>query len=322
MKQKILKILKENKDNLISGTTLSKNLNITRSYVSKLISNLIVEGYDIKKIDRLGYIYKNDLKVLDKDYIYNNIKNKKEVIVLEKIDSTNNFAKKFAKETFLKEAVIVANTQTEGRGRLGRSFVSNEASGIYMSYMLKPNFSLDFAKKITCLAASAVSSAIDEEANVSSQIKWVNDIYINGKKVSGILTEGSTLLEESKLEYVVIGIGINTYDQVFTDEIKKIATTLENEAQMIVSRSKLIVNIINRIDNYLANIGNDVYMKEYINRSFVIGKKVTLQKYDKIFEVEVIDINQEGELVVKHLDGRFETISSGEITRMKINSEN
>lgn len=321
MRQDIINLLKENKEKLITGSFIAKKINVTRSYVNKVISTLINEGYDIKSISRSGYIYNNDIRVLDKDQILEKLNNKHSILILDEVDSTSNFAKKLAKDEKIDNTIIIANSQTAGRGRLGRSFVSNKSSGIYMSILLKPSFSLEYAKKMTCLASVAVSNAIDKLTGLESKIKWVNDIYINGKKVSGILTEASTLIEEGKLEYVVIGIGINTYAQLFSGELDKIATTLENEAQMIVSRCDLIASVLNNIDYYLEHITENTFMDEYIAKSFVIGKRVELTRYDKKTLVEVIGISQVGELIVKTDDGNVLNISSGEITRMRVNCE-
>lgn len=321
MKQSIINLLKENKEKLITGSFIAKKMNVTRSYINKIISMLITEGYDIKSVNRSGYIYYSDIRVLNKEKILSQLDNKHNIVLLEEVDSTNNYAKKMAKDEAIDDAIIIANSQTFGRGRLGRSFESNKSSGIYMSILLKPTFSLEYAKKITCLASVAVSKAIDKLTGLSSKIKWVNDIYINNKKVSGILTEASTLVEEGKLEYVVIGIGINTYTQVFSDELIKIATTLENEAQMVISRCDLIVNVINYIDYYLSHIEENIFMDEYIEKSFVIGNTVELTKYDKKYLVEVVGISKDGELIIKKEDGTKEYVSSGEITRLKVNYE-
>ena len=261
---------------MISGEEIAKEEKITRSYVSKVIAKLIEKGYDIKRVNRMGYIYQNDMKVLDEEYIKSHLTNQRNVQVLDSVDSTNNYLKKMKKNEKMEEMVVIADAQTAGRGRLGRSFMSNQASGIYMSILLKPTFSLEYAKKLTCLAAAATSLAIDQMAGTKTTIKWVNDIYLNSKKICGILTEGSTSIEQGSLEYVIIGIGINMYHQEFSEDIRRIATTIEDETNQIISRNELIIAIINQIDAYLKNIDDHTYMHEYIKKSFVIGKKVEL----------------------------------------------
>lgn len=314
----------KNKDNdsskIISGASLAKNLHISRSYVSKVIAKLIEKGYEIKKVDRMGYIYQSDIKVLDEKYIKTHIIKQKNVQILDSVDSTNNYLKKIQKNEKLEEMIVIADAQTAGRGRLGRTFISNYAKGIYMSILFKPTFSLAYAKKITCLVAAATSLAIDQIAGVKTQIKWVNDIYLNSKKICGILTEAATSIEQDSLEYVIIGIGINMYYQNFDEKLQNIATSIEEQTNKIISRNELIVQIINQIDAYLDHIDDDIYMDEYIKKSFVIGKTVELYKNNQTFIAKVININKEGELEV-FIDGRKQKISTGEITRMSVRYE-
>lgn len=318
MKNNIIKILIENQNKLITGSYIAKELNITRSYVNKVILSLIDEGYDIENISRSGYIYKSNMKILDKEYIQNSIK--KEVIIFEKIDSTNNYLKKIAKEKSTNNVLVIANSQTNGRGRLGRSFISDKNSGIYMSLLVRPNISINDAKKITCLTAVSINNAINELTNLNSKIKWVNDIYINNKKVCGILTEAQTSIEEGTIDYIIIGIGINVYKREFDESIKNIATSIEDEGS-IISRNDLIIKIVNNIDNYINNFADEIYMKEYQNSSCIINKEVELNIRGNIFKANVLRINDEGELVVRTLDNEELTVYSGEITRLVLNDK-
>lgn len=318
MKNSIINILKENKNQLITGSYIAKELNITRSYVNKVILALIDEGYEIENISRSGYIYKSNIKILDKEYIENNIS--KKVEIFDEIDSTNNYLKKLAKDKFQNNILVIANYQTNGRGRLGRTFISDKSSGIYMSLLVRPNISINDAKKITCLTAVAINNAINELTNLNSKIKWVNDIYINNKKVCGILTEAQTSIEEGTIDYVIIGIGINVYKREFDDSIKNIATSLEHEG-VIISRNDLIIKIVNNIDTYLNDFTNDIYMKEYQNSSCIVGKEVELNIRGDIFKATVLKINDEGELVVRTHDNKEFTVYSGEITRLVLNDK-
>ena len=306
-KLKASKKLGELEGKIISGEEIAKEEQITRSYVSKVIAKLIDKGYDIKRVNRMGYIYQSDIKVLDEEYIKSHLTNQRNVQVLDSVDSTNTYLKKMKRNEKMEEMVVIANAQTAGRGRLGRSFTSNNASGIYMSILLEPTFSLEQAKKLTCLAAVATSSAIDQLANVETKIKWVNDIYLNSKKISGILTEAATSIEQGSLEYAIIGIGINMYHQEFNEDIRKIATSIEDETNQIISRNDLIIAIINQID-------------KYIKKSFIIGKYVELYKNNQLFKAKVLSITKNGELQVI-INNEVQIVSSGEITRMVITNE-
>ena len=318
MKNSIISILKENQNKLITGSYIAKKLNITRSYVNKVILSLIDEGYDIENISRSGYIYKSNFKILDKKYIENNIS--KKVVIFDEIDSTNNYLKNLAKDKSQNNILVVANYQTNGRGRLGRTFISDKSNGIYMSLLVRPNISINDAKKITCLTAVSINNAINELTGLNSKIKWVNDIYINNKKVCGILTEAQTSIEEGIIDYVVIGIGINVYKREFDESIRNIATSLEDEGA-IISRNDLIIKIVNNIDNYLNDFTNDIYMKEYQNSSCIVGKEVELNIRGDKFKATVLKINDEGELVVRTLDNEELTVYSGEITRLVLNDK-
>lgn len=318
--KQILSILKENSNQLLSGERIAKHTNITRSYVSKVIQGLIAIGYDIERVNRLGYIYYNDEKVLDKVKISSQLIYPKEVLILDEVDSTNTFLKNIAKTTDVEELIVVANKQTGGRGRIGRSYVSNPTSGIYFSLLYRPNIAIEYAKKLTCLAGVAVVRAIQKLTELDAKIKWVNDVYIHDKKVCGILTEASTSIEENTFEYAIIGIGVNCYQQEFSKEVASIATTIEDEAKCIVSRNDLIAEIVNQIDIELVQIETSHFMEEYKEYSFVIGKEVELQKMKESHHVKVIDITRDGELVVEE-KGEIYTVSSGEITRMVIQSE-
>lgn len=318
--KQILSILKKYPHQVVSGEMIAQTAHITRSYVSKVIQGLMARGYEIESINRIGYIYHSDQKVLDERKIAVQLKYPKEVVILDEVDSTNTFLKHLAKTTNVKELVVVANQQTGGRGRIGRTYVSNPTSGIYFSVLYRPQIAIEYAKKLTCLAGVAVVRAIQKLTGLEAKIKWVNDVYIHGKKVCGILTEASTSIEENTFEYAIIGIGVNCYQQNFSKEVASIATTIEDEAKCIVSRNDLIAEIINQIDKELVQIEDSHFMEEYKAYSFVIGKEVELQKANVSHFVKVIDITKEGELVVEE-EGKVYTISSGEITRMVIQSE-
>ncbi|MCM1261040.1 MAG: biotin--[acetyl-CoA-carboxylase] ligase [Prevotella sp.] len=316
----ILAILKQYPNQLLSGSRIAQYANVTRSYVSKVIQSLMIKGYDIESVNRVGYIYHGDQRVLSETKISSQLHFPKEVMILEEVDSTNTFLKRLAKTSNIEELVVVANQQTGGRGRIGRTYVSNPTSGIYFSILYRPKIAIEYAKKLTCLAGVAVVRAIQKLTGLEAKIKWVNDVYLHGKKVCGILTEASTSVEENTFEYAIIGIGVNCYQQNFSKEVAAIATTIEDEANCIVSRNDLIAEIINQIDTELIQIENSHFMEEYRTYSFVIGKEVELQKMDESHTVKVIDITKDGELVVEE-KGKIYTISSGEITRMVVQSE-
>ena len=185
-----------------------------------------------------------------------------DIYVEEVVDSTNTFMKQRAEEGAKEGTVLIALEQTAGRGRLGRSFLSPKGSGIYMSILFKPNKSADKSLILTSAAALSVCKAIREIAGLDANIKWVNDILLDEKKVCGILAEGK-IASEAKMEYVVLGIGINikTPEGGFTDEIKDIATSLENSTTKDLA-VKLVAKILDNLYFYYEDMDlNEEYIQ-------------------------------------------------------------
>ena len=230
------------------------------------------------------------------------------IVFYDTTDSTNTRAKEYAKQSTERENLIfVANHQTNGRGRLGRSFVSNEGAGIYLSILTYPDESGADATAVTARAAVALARAIDSLAGTKTQIKWVNDIVLGGKKLAGILTE-SEMLENGKIGYLVVGMGINVYKNAISEEISDIATSIESEVGSAPDRSRLVAKIISEFFRE----SND-YLDEYRARSLVIGKKVTVIKPTEQYEATVVGINDDFSLQIQR-DGKEERLFTGEIS--------
>ncbi len=228
------------------------------------------------------------------------------------IDSTN----KYIKENINKNGtVVIANEQIQGVGRNGRSFLS-PAEGVYFSFLVTPN--LDFAdvQNITICVAVAVTNALKNIFGIDFDIKWVNDIYFNGKKLCGILSEITISKESKKIDKVIIGIGINTGE--VPKEISDIATSLCDITDKKISRNKIIAEILNQFENiYINNIlKGDIIdiISTYKSRLFIIDKKVTVIGREENFTCVVKDINNNGELIVLKDDGTELSLNSGEIS--------
>ena len=231
------------------------------------------------------------------------------IIYYDLIDSTNTRAKEYAKEmTENRDTVVfIADSQSAGRGRMGRSFVSNKGSGIYISILSYPKSSGIDAVSTTAKAAVALAEAVESVCECDIKIKWVNDLYLGGKKLAGILTEGE-IGKDGKIAYQVVGMGINVYKSAISDEISAIATSLEGETNSPPDRSILAARIIKE---FLCDEKN--YYKEYKSRSFVIGKKVTVIKQSESYEAEVLDINPDFSLEIDRC-GKKERLFTGEIS--------
>ena len=231
------------------------------------------------------------------------------IIYYEQTDSTNTRAKEFAESNpeNREPIIFIANSQTAGRGRLGRSFVSNSGAGIYISILTYPNERGADATAITARAAVALAKAVESLCKCEIKIKWVNDLFLGGKKLAGILTEGK-MEKDGKIAYQVVGMGINVYKKAISDEINGIATSIEGETNCAPDRSKLAATIIKE---FLTD-GEDYYA-EYKARSFIIGKKVTVIKLTEQYEAKVIDINEDFSLTIER-DGESEKLFTGEIS--------
>lgn len=231
------------------------------------------------------------------------------IVFYDLTDSTNTRAREYAKANPQeKETVVfIANGQTAGRGRLGRSFVSEEGAGIYLTLLTYPDSSGVDATAATTRAAICLARAIESVCDCDIKIKWVNDLYLGGKKLAGILTEGE-MGENGKIAYQIIGMGINVYKTAISDGISAIATSLEAQCNCVPDRSVLAARIIAQ----LLSFHGDCY-SEYKSRSFIIGKKVTVIKLAESYEAEVVDINPDFSLTVEH-KGMTERLFTGEIS--------
>lgn len=233
--------------------------------------------------------------------------NPPEIVFYEKTDSTNTRAKEYAEATDSRETVVfIANSQTAGRGRCGRSFVSKEGAGIYISILTYPTEDGFDATKTTAEAAVAIARAVEALCDCDVKIKWVNDLFLGGKKLAGILTEGK-VTENGKIAHSVVGMGINIYKNAISDDISTIATSIESEINYAPDRSSLAAMIIKEFLNR-----GDCY-DEYKARSVVIGREVTVVKLNESYSARVIDINPDYSLLIDR-EGAEERLFTGEIS--------
>lgn len=236
--------------------------------------------------------------------------------ILSEIDSTNRYLKALAASGAPEGAVVIANKQSAGRGRLGRSFFSPEEKGIYMSILLRPEIALERAVLITSMAAVAVARAVENVSNLPAQIKWVNDIFLNRKKVCGILTEAGINAETGSLEYAVLGIGVNVGTMEFPDELKEIATSVSNECGFLVEKDVLADEILKELELWYPTLWDGGFLKESKERSLLLGKEIRVLDAlagDGFYEARAVDLDELGHLIIER-DGRREVLNSGEVS--------
>lgn len=322
VKDDVLAILMDNKGKHLSGEELARQLNVSRNAVWKAVKALGKEGYMISGVNNKGYCMTADSDILSKDiickYIDKDIVDKIDIEVYKVIDSTNTHLKNMALQGANEWKVIVAEEQTNGKGRMNRSFYSPSGTGIYMSILLRPDANSKEALFLTTMTAVAVADAIEKVMGINTGIKWVNDIYCNGKKVCGILTEASMDLESGKLDYAVIGIGINVKapKEGFPEELKNIASSLDNENKSYIEdlRCKIVASVINNISANYKNFEQHDFVKKYREKSILIGKEVYILGDENKEMLKVEDVDDNAYLVVRHKDGRIDKLFSGEVS--------
>ncbi len=245
-------------------------------------------------------------------YINKHLTCNAEIIAYDTVSSTNTVAKELAQNGAEEFTTIIANSQTKGKGRLGRSFISNSENGLYMSVILKPNLIPERCVDITAFSAVAVLEAIDETSETNPSIKWINDIYINEKKVCGILAEAS--FDNSKLNHVIVGIGVNILppENGFHESIKDIATSIYESNAPQNYKELLCAKIIDKLIFHYKDMKSKSYMKKYKEKSNIIGKSVDVYRGNEVIKGTAIDINENAELVVKTENGEICVFNSGE----------
>ncbi|NBH27282.1 biotin--[acetyl-CoA-carboxylase] ligase [Lachnospiraceae bacterium] len=332
VKDQVLLLLENQREVFFSGQDIAQQLSVTRASVWKAVKALQKEGYAIEAVNNKGYILKMAPDVLSGVYIEEHLKKAGimlEVQVEKMVDSTNNVLKQYAAEGKRQDMVLLAEKQSAGRGRRGRSFYSPEGTGLYMSLLLHPKAGPEEGAMLTTLTAAAAAKAVEKISEEPVQIKWVNDVWMRGRKISGILTEGSSSLEDGKLEYVVVGIGINLYEPSggFPEDIKDVAgAVFTSDIRKENLRNRLAVEFLVSFMDYYQAFPARNYLEEYRKRSFVIGKRVHIMppSHGERRAAQASGENREYGLVlgiddachlkVRYDDGTIEFLSSGEIS--------
>ena len=239
--------------------------------------------------------------------IQKNLKYKHNIEIFNSIDSTNKYLKSKINEKNY-GTIVISNEQTNGYGKSNREFLSNKDIGIYMSILINPNCLIEESLKITILTSVAILSAIKSICNLDVKLKWVNDIILKDLKVGGILCESQINLNTNIIDNMIVGIGINVKEFEFPPSLKNIATSIENNTNIKVSRNALISEIINFFDLYFIKKAN--YIDLYKENSYVLGKDITVIQNDKQFYAKALDIDDNGALIVQEQEKIIKLISS------------
>lgn len=323
VKNEVLNMLEQNKGCYFSGAALADELHVSRNAVWKAVNSLKNSGYKIDAVTNKGYCLLPDSDILSAQSIckyLNPALGKLDIQVYQSLSSTNTVLKELAAEGAPEGTVLVAETQTAGKGRLGRSFHSPSDTGIYFSILLRPSMPANESLFLTTAAAVAVCQGIEAVSCCKADIKWVNDVYIQDKKVCGILTEGSFNAETGKLDYAVVGIGINVCPPKsgFPEELKDIAgSVFTREEDSVNSRSRLIAEVLNNFIDHYTHFSERKFFSEYKSRSFLLGRRIYIVEGDTLTPATALNLDDECHLIVKFDDGTIKQLSSGEV-RIKI----
>ena len=313
----IIEMLSNSGEEFISGESISKELGISRAAVWKHINYLKENGYEIEAINKKGYrIVDVNSDVIIPEQITANLDTKfvgQNIRYFHELDSTNNYAKeKF--EELEDGSLVISESQTAGKGRLGKNWQSNPGEGIWMSTVLKPDIPVYKAPFLTLVAGAAILNAF-RNLGVDAKIKWPNDIVLNGKKICGILTE--MVAEVEKVGCVVIGMGINVNTMLFPGELSEKATSLKKEG-LDLKRVDIIKEIMHEFEKlyipYIEYGSKEEIISVCRKYSVLIGKDVYIINKSHREKVYCMDISDDGNLIVKHDDGEIEEVISGEVS--------
>lgn len=316
LKENILNLLSSNCGEFISGESIAKKYNVSRNAVWKAVNSLRKKGYFINAVQNKGYILEYN-EVFACEEISKYLNAPLSIEFASTVTSTNDVIMELGKNNEKEGKVIVSNQQTAGRGRKGRQFYSPKDTGVYFSILLRPNIHFSKALFITTAAAVAVCRAFEELYNIKTEIKWVNDVYFNNKKICGILTEAHIDMESMIIDYAALGIGINVFTpaESFPEDISNIAgAAFNNEISNDTIRNKLTAKVLDIFWEHYKELESVLFLKDYIDRNLVTGKYVYIEQNGRREKAFVKAINNEFKLHVVYEDGRDEILDSGEVS--------
>ncbi len=338
----LIRLLHKNSGNYISGEEISNRMGVSRTTIWKHIKKLREKGYLIDSITNKGYtLSKVPDRIIPEEVLIklNTDEIGQEILVYDSLSSTNDKAKEIAREGCKSGTIVIAEEQTAGKGRLGRKWYSPAGSGLWLSIILmKPQIMPIKSPFLTITASIAVLKALSniemdidrlaqsdkcfnndsDNAETNVKIKWPNDILISDKKVCGILSEMSADMDNIK--YAVIGIGINVNQEHFPEGIEDLATSLKIEYQQTIVRNKLLVNVLESFEKYY-NLLLAAKEKELLtiwkDKLAIIGEEVTIYSNDNVYYGRVLDISDQGELVLLDDFGESHKFWAGDVSLRK-----
>lgn len=320
----ILRALRASSGGSVSGAELSQKLGVSRAAVWARIEELRSLGYEIEASPHLGYRFLSAPDLLHADDMLSRLGQTKvvgrDIRVFESTTSTNDVIEKLAHDGVKEGVVVFAESQTRGRGRLGRKWMSPAGKGLWFSVLLRPELAPQAITQLTVASAAALRRAIASQTGLEPEIKWPNDLLLSGKKVSGILTELSAELDRVKHVILGIGVDVNLNASDFPLELKDTATSLKAEVGRALSRAELAVAILRELDADYARVVNGEFAAvadEWEAHCTTIGRVIAIRAGDRQVRGRAESLGEDGALLLRSEHGHLERVVGGDLTLEK-----
>ncbi len=324
-KEAVLLYLQEHTGEPISGEIMALALNKSRTSIWKAIQSLKKEGYSIESSTNKGYTLSQNNDVLSEQQITQELIQQHHPIdwviqTMESTTSTNDLAKLYANQNSTTPAIFISEEQIAGRGRLGRKFVSPSKTGLYISLCLFPTIALEDLSLITCATAVACVETIEQLTGKSLNIKWVNDLFYQDKKVGGILTEVISDFESQQVQSLIVGMGINLIEnpQSFPEELHSIVGSIFSSkteySNSSFNRNQFIATFLEKWTFYYQNLSQREFISSYKEYSNVIGKSIKVIEGNQVYHAYAKDIDENGHLIIEKEDKSLHALSYGEVS--------
>ena len=320
LKEDILQLLKAGKDTYLSGQRISAQLGVSRAAVWKAVEALRKDGYGIDSRSNCGYRLVRVPDVMTQEAL-SDIGTRqvgRKVLYYDRLDSTNNEIKRLSIDQVENGLAVIADCQTGGRGRRGRSFLSPAGKGLYLSVLMQPRCSVDELSMLTAWSAVALCSAVERACGVRPGIKWPNDLVMQGRKLCGVLTELELEAETGLPRYVIVGIGTNVLqtEADFGPEVAPIAISLEQALGQAPARTALAKEILRAMDDLYRDFPQEKaqYLEQYRRDCLTLGRPVTVLRSSGARNGFATGINEDFSLTVRWEDGTAEALSAGEVS--------
>jgi BirA family biotin operon repressor/biotin-[acetyl-CoA-carboxylase] ligase len=321
---RILSALRRSPSGFVSGAELSQQLGVSRAAIWARIEELRALGYDIAASPHQGYRLLAVPDVLHADDLLSLVQDNtvvgRDIRVFEETSSTNDVVEKLARDGVKEGVVVFAESQTRGRGRLGRKWISPPRKGLWFSVLLRPDLRPQAATQLTVAAATALRRAIREQTGLAPEIKWPNDILINGRKVAGVLTELGAELDH--INHLILGIGldVNLSASEFPPDLRRTATSLKIEARRHFQRADLAAAILRELDRDYERVCSFRFAQiadEWGEHCATLGRRVAIQVGERVLQGQAEALDEDGALLLRTQHGRLERVMGGDVSLQK-----